>query len=53
MFHFLSLHINSIPRLSLNNQIPFNFIGDDNINKFNIKKSDYDDVDLSIRLLKK
>ena len=53
----LASHINSVPRQSLNNVSPyeaaFNFLGESNINKFKIKKIDYDDVDLSIRLLKK
>ena len=55
--YLLASHINSTPRLSLNNfspyQAAFYFLGEDNINKFKIKKIDYDDVDLSIRLLKK
>lgn len=53
----IASHINSIPRLSLNNHSPYEsaklFIGEDNINKFQIKKIAYDDIDLSIRLLKK
>lgn len=53
----ISSHINSVPRISLNNISPFeaayNFIGKDNIKKFNIKKVKHDDIDLSIRLLKK
>lgn len=55
--YLMASHINSIPRLSLNNHSPyeeaFNFIGEDNMNKFYIKKIDYDDIDLTIRLLKK
>lgn len=55
--NLLASHINSTPRVSLNNVSPyeaaFYFLGEDNINKFKIKKIDYDDVDLSIRLLKK
>ena len=55
--YILASHINSVPRLSLNNNSPFDsaslFIGKDNINRLNIKKIDYDDIDLSIRLLKK
>ena len=55
--YLMASHINSIPRLSLNNHSPyeeaFNFIGQDNMNKFYIKKIDYDDIDLTIRLLKK
>ena len=55
--YLLASHINSVPRLSLNNHSPFDsaklFIGTDNIQKLNIKKIDYDDIDLSIRLLKK
>lgn len=53
----LASHINSVPRLSLNNISPFDaaflFLGQSNIDKFNIKKIDYDDIDLSIRLLRK
>ena len=49
--------INSTPRLSLNNVSPYEaaytFIGEKNIQKFKIKKINYDDVDLSIKLLKK
>ena len=41
----------------LNNNSPFElaylFLGEQNIKKFNIKKIDNDDIDLSIRLLKK
>ena len=55
--YLISSHINSIPRLSLNNNSPFDsalkFIGEDNINIFNISKIEYDDIDLSPRLLKK
>lgn len=55
--YLLASHINSTPRVSLNNQSPFEaafkFIGEDNINKFHISKIDYDDIDLSPRLLKK
>lgn len=53
----LSSHINSVPRVSLNNSSPYEvaflFIGEDNMNKFHIKKIAYDDIDLSIKLLKK
>lgn len=52
----LASHINSVPRISLNNQCPYDyaykFIGKDNINKFHIFKIDNDDIDLSPRLLK-
>ena len=56
--YLLASHINSTPRVSLNNATPYEasliFIGKDNIeNNFHITKVDYDDVDLSIRLLKK
>ena len=55
--YLIASHINSVPRLSLNNVSPyeeaFNFIGQTNIDKFHIKKIDYDDIDLTIRLLKK
>ena len=55
--YLIASHINSIPRVSLNNSCPYDiakfFIGQSNIDKFHIKKIDYDDIDLSIRLLKK
>jgi len=55
--YLLASHINSIPRVSLNNSTPFDlslpYIGKNNMNIFKIKKIDYDDVNLSIRLLKK
>lgn len=55
--YLIASHINSTPRLSLNNHSPFDsaflFIGQDNLNKFQIKKINNDDIDLSIRLLKK
>lgn len=55
--YLIASHINSTPRLSLNNHSPYDsallFIGIDNIKKFNIEKIDNDDIDLSIRLLKK
>lgn len=55
--YLLASHINSIPRISLNNTSPFEaaykFLGKDNINKFHIIKIQYDDIDLSPRLLKK
>ena len=55
--YLIASHINSVPRQSLNNISPYEaallFIGKDNINKLQIKKIDYDDIDLSIRLLKK
>ena len=53
----IASHINSVPRVSLNNLSPYdsalNFIGKENIKKINISKIPYDDIDLSIRLLKK
>lgn len=55
--YLMASHINSIPRHSLNNVSPYkdayNFIGRDNMEKFHIKKIDYDDIDLSYRLLRK
>lgn len=55
--NLIASHINSVPRKSLNNISPYeaslNFINKQNIEKFNIKKIEYDDIDLSIRLLKK
>ena len=53
----ISSHINSTPRLSLNNHSPYDsillFLGEHNINLLQIKKIDYDDIDLSYRLLRK
>lgn len=55
--YLIASHIHSTPRLSLNNLSPFDasftFIGEDNINKFQIKKVNNDDIDFSIRLLNK
>lgn len=55
--HLLASHINSVPRKSLNNQSPFEagkgFIGINNINKLGISRIPYDDINLSIRLLRK
>ena len=55
--YLIASHINSVPRRSLNNFSPyeeaFNFIGKNNMDYFHIKKIDYDDIDLSIRLLKR
>lgn len=50
-------HINSTPRLSLNNHSLYDsillFLGHNNIDKLKIKKIDYNDIDLSYRLLRK
>lgn len=55
--YLIASHINSVPRLSLNNQSPYDFalkfIGEENIKKINISKIPYDDIDLTIRLLKR
>ena len=55
--YLIASHINSIPRVSLNNSCPYDvasfFLGQSNIDKFHIKKINYDDIDLTIRLLKK
>ena len=55
--YLIASHINSTPRLSLNNLSPYDasllFIGKNNMDKFQIKKIDSDDINLSIRLLKK
>lgn len=52
----MASHINSVPRISLNNESPFDsafkFIGKDNINKFQIKKIEYDNIDLTQKLFK-
>lgn len=53
----LASHINSVPRVSLNNNCPYDlaleFIGQKNMDKFHITRIANDDIDLSIRLLKK
>ena len=55
--NLIASHINSVPRKSLNNISPYeasmNFIGKENLNKLKIDKINYDDIDLTIRLLKK
>lgn len=55
--YLIASHINSTPRLSLNNHSPYEasliFLGNENINKFKIKRIDYDDINLSYRLLRK
>ena len=53
----IASHINSLPRGILNNTSPYDasyyFIGEENMNKLQIKKIEYDDIDLSYRLLRK
>jgi IS30 family transposase len=53
----LASHINSIPRVSLNNFSPYKaslfFIGKNNLDNFNISQIDYDDINLSPKLLSK
>ena len=53
----LASHINSVPRVSLNNRSPYEaasgFIGADNLSKLGIRPIPYDEIDLSVRLLKK
>lgn len=55
--YLIASHINSTPRLSLNNHSPYYsillFLGQNNIDKLKIKKIDYNDIDLSYRLLRK
>lgn len=55
--YLIASHINSVPRISLNNHSPYDsiflFIGKENLDKLQIKKVNNDDIDLSIRLLKK
>ena len=55
--NLIASHINSVPRLSLNNISPYeasiNFIGKENLDKLKIDKINYDDIDLTIKLLKK
>lgn len=55
--YLIASHINSVPRLSLNNHSPYDsiyfFLGQSNLDKLQIKKIMPDDIDLTIRLLKK
>ena len=55
--NLLASHINSVPRLSLNNQSPYEaalgFLGNNNMNLLGIQKINNDDIDLSIHLLKR
>lgn len=55
--NLLASHINSVPRLSLNNQSPYEaalgFIGKHNMDLLGIQRINNDDIDLSIRLLKR
>lgn len=55
--YLMASHINSTPRLSLNNNSPYDvaklFLGEKNIKILQIKKINNDNIDLSIRLLKK
>ena len=55
--NLIASHINSVPRRSLNNLSPYeasvNFIGKENLDKLKIDKINYDDIDLTIKLLKK
>lgn len=55
--YLLASHINAVPRVSLNNNSPYDmallFIGKENMDKFNISYIPYDDINLSIKLLKK
>lgn len=52
----LASHINSVPRLSLNNQTPYDaaigFIGKSSMDKFHICRIENDDVNLSRKLFK-
>ena len=53
----LASHINSTPRRSLNNRTPFEaalgFLGEKNMSVFGITEIPKDEVNLSIRLLRK
>ena len=55
--NLLASHINSVPRVSLNNATPYEvaeiFIGKKDLERLEIKKIEYDEVDLSKKLLKK
>ena len=53
----IASHINSVPRPKLNNQSPYEaalgFIGKDNMDKLRIQKIPLDDIDLTMRLVRK
>ena len=53
----LASHINSTPRMSLNNRTPYDaakgFLGEKNLQLFGIKRIPGDDVNLSVRLFRK
>lgn len=55
--NLLALYINSVPRVSLNNATSYEvaeiFIGKKDLERLEIKKIEYDEVDLSKKLLKK
>ena len=55
--NLIASHINSVPRDKLNNYSPYevseHFIGYKNLDAFHISRIEYDDIDLTIRLLKK
>lgn len=55
--NLLASHINSVPRLCLNNQSPYEaslgFIGKHNMDLLGIQKIDNDDIDLTKKLLKR
>ena len=55
--NFLASHINSVPRMSLNNQSPYEaalgLLGKCNLDLLGIKKIPNDDINLTIRLLKR
>ena len=55
--NLLASHINSVPRLCLNNQSPYEaaigFIGKNNMDLFGIQKIDNDDINLTKKLLRR
>ena len=55
--YLLASHINSIPRMSLNNRTPYeaakSFLGEKTIQTFGIKEIPKDEVNLSVRLFRK
>ena len=55
--YLLASHINSTPRVSLNNQTPFeaakSFLGEKALEVFQIREIPSDEVDLSVRLFRK
>ena len=55
--YLLASHINSIPRISLNNNSPYKaallFISKKNLDKFNLSEIEFDEINCSPSLLSK